>query len=174
MEAGTSAQSRGQCVGCCGEGPLGLSVRRNPDAVSTSRDAHTCHGLGRYDDRPGIPTSRSPHQNGQRNLPALASCGCCLRTRHPQPTVGIPGSGARMGPGFRAPMVGALVAPLRLLTSLVGLPYPKPACRVSEARSGSASTEVRVVTDPTPFDELWRRTSLEGVVRDANWFSWRY
>jgi GNAT superfamily N-acetyltransferase len=37
-----------------------------------------------------------------------------------------------------------------------------------------ASTDVREVTDPSPFDDLWHRTAAEGVVRDASWYRWRY
>jgi Acetyltransferase (GNAT) domain len=34
--------------------------------------------------------------------------------------------------------------------------------------------EVGPIGDPSPFDDLWRRTGEEGVVRDAAWVRWRY
>jgi len=66
------------------------------------------------------------------------------------------------------------LAPLRMLAASVGLPYPRPARRISEGRASPASIEIRAVTDPSPFDDLWRRTGTEGVIRDANWVAWRY
>ena len=66
------------------------------------------------------------------------------------------------------------IDPLRMLAASAGLRCAKPAGQVSEARSRFPSLEVSPVTDPSPFDDLWRRTGDEGVIRDADWFRWRY
>lgn len=64
--------------------------------------------------------------------------------------------------------------PMRMLAASAGLRFPRPAGQVSQARFRSASLEISPVTDPSPFDDLWRRTGDEGVIRDADWFRWRY
>ena len=64
--------------------------------------------------------------------------------------------------------------PVRMLAASVGLRYARSVGQVSAARSRSASFDVSSISDPSPFDDLWRRTGEEGVIRDAAWFRWRY
>lgn len=40
--------------------------------------------------------------------------------------------------------------------------------------STRASIDIREITEPSSFDDLWRRTGAEGVIRDAGWYAWRY
>jgi hypothetical protein len=64
--------------------------------------------------------------------------------------------------------------PLRVLAASAGLRLARPAEQVAQALSRSASPEVSPVTDPSPFDDLWHRIGDEGVIRNADWFRWRY
>jgi GNAT superfamily N-acetyltransferase len=66
------------------------------------------------------------------------------------------------------------IDPLRMLAMSAGLQRAKPSGESSEARWRFPSLEVSPVTDPSPFDDLWRRTGNEGVIRDAGRFRWRY
>ena len=66
--------------------------------------------------------------------------------------------------------------PLRMLAASAGLRRAGPAKRVDGARAASAALGISPLTDTDlpSLSELWRRTSEEGVIRDADWFRWRY
>jgi hypothetical protein len=67
------------------------------------------------------------------------------------------------------------LAPLEMLAASVGLRFRRRAAEVDDARAGLPDVlSVSEVTELAPLDQLWRRTGDEGVVRDADWFRWRY
>jgi hypothetical protein len=70
--------------------------------------------------------------------------------------------------------------PMALLAMKAGLHGPgrgpprSPTLSPRPKEPHSSELELSYIEDPAPLDELWSRTSEEGVVRDAAWFRWRY
>jgi predicted N-acetyltransferase YhbS len=65
--------------------------------------------------------------------------------------------------------------PLRALAAKLGLPLRSTRIPSSPPKGRRPEiVSVSGISDAAPLDELWSRTSDEGVIRDGAWYRWRY